>query len=569
MLILDKPRDFDGSTIRIPLYHRSHLSLFPTATVWLCLLPGRQAGELLPEITISPMDFAAWSDLWRITITMTDRVGLVNDFFQMLADNGINVVAAESSSMETQRMHSIEAVVDAQGYQASQDKTHAVRSSDAEIEDLADLRRFILARALPEIALTPAGKPRLQIRRLRHLFEAKQSFEQAERDARLNYAFVPIVERVDVRRITEQRGKREITTSVVIDLPEDVCLRLSPALETGNKPAKYLSVSNTEDRFLRAYFIKQSDSIIDPTLRHEDKVGALAAITGAMRRSGFNILTALSRQYDRGKQAHSEFVLKPPPELRTLSQAEIKAKLRTALSTSKLINDYKISIGYPRSYSESALTELITEPIQLYEQPETLANTDFLIRQKYLVLKERIEQRNVSGEDKLRYRIANDLWAETAANTITTEAETHGKRFLFVSYNFAATDIFERVEAAAKDHGFEVITAVKISAYKTTRDGVIRRMREQCTHFLGVWTEHGGIDVGNNFWWPSPWMGWEYGVANTIPLHSKLLISKRIKDDAWQRLAGESPHVIFSTVNFNDKLDEVLEGLSQLKGEAS
>jgi predicted amino acid-binding ACT domain protein len=573
MLILDKPRNFGGSTIRIPLYHRSHLSLFPTATVWLCLLPGRQAGELLPEITISPIELDAWSDLWRISITMKDRVGLVHDFFQMLADNHINIVAAESSSMETQRMHSIEAVVDAKRYQgSSQDKTHAERSLDAEIDDLVDLRRFILARALPEIALSPSGKPRLKIRRVRHLFEAKQSLAQAEQDARLLNAFRPIVERVDVRRITEKIGEREVTRGVVIDLPVDVSLMLSDALGTVNesgKPAKYLSVSNTADRFLRVYFIKQSENIIDPTLRHEDKVGALAAITDAMARNGFNILTALSRQYKVGSPAHSEFVLKPPPNLRTSSEEEIRAKLKEALSTPRLINDYKIGVGYPKSYSESAPTEAITRPVSGDEQSNPPADTDSLIRQKYLVLKERVNQADVSGEDKLRYRIARDLWADTAADSVSHETETAIKRFLFVSYSFAARDVFDRVKEAAKDFGFEVITAAKLSAHKTTRVGVVRTMREQCTHFLGLWTEHGGIEVEKNLWWPSPWLGWEYGVANTTPLHSKLFISERIREDSWNRFAGEATHVIYSTVNFNEKLAEVLDGLSQLKGDAS
>lgn len=569
MLILDKPRNFNGSTIRIPLYHRSHLSLFPTATVWLCLLPGRQAGELLPEITISPIEHDAWSDLWRISITMKDRVGLVHDFFQMLADNSINIVAAESSSMETQRMHSMEVIVDAERYQGpSRDKNHVARSKDAEIDDLLDLRRFILARALHEVALLPSGEPRLKIRRVSHLFDAKRSFEQAERESRVGNAFRPIVERVDVKRLIAQgKGERD---RVIIELPVDVMQTLSKALDTmdgSNKTAKYLLVSNTSDRFLQVYFIKQADSIIDPTIRHEDKVGALAAITDAMARNGFNILTGLSRQYKWGTQAHSEFVLKPPPNLRTSSETEIKAKLVEALSTRRLVNDYKVRVGYPTDYSEPPATEAIKGPILIDDQPTVDGDTDFLIRQKYVVLSERRKQADVTAEDELRFRIANDLWAQTAVDTLSVEDKAPIKRFLFVSYSFDAKAVFEKVKEAAVAFGFEVVTGAKIGAFRTTRDGVIRTMKTQCTHFLGVWTQHGGVEVDREkgLWWPSPWLSWEYGVANSILQHSKLFIADNIRPDSWNRFAAETTHVIYSGLNFSEKLAEVLGDLSKLE----
>lgn len=564
MLILDKPRDFEGSTIRIPLYHRSHLSLFPTATVWLCLLPGRQAGELLPEITISPIDYDQWSDLWRISITMKDRVGLVHDFFQMLADNEINIVAAESSSMETQRMHSMEVVINAERYQGlSRDQTHAERTKDAEVDDLFDLRRFILARALHEIALKPSGEPRLRIRRVRHLFEAKRSYEEAVREARAGGAFNPIVERVDVRRIS---AEEQIHRGVIIDLPVDVIHSLSNALETreATDKAKYLLVSNTADRFLRVYFIKPSDNIIDPTLKHEDKVGALAAITDAMARNNFNILTGLSRQYKWGTQAHSEFVLKPPPNMRAASKNELRAKLKEALSTTRLVNDYKIQVGYPKDYSDAPSTEPITTILFRDEQQIPITNTDDLIRQKYLVLSERVERADASDEQRMRYRLAKDLWAEIAVDKTSAEGRGSAKRFLFVSYSFEAKSLFDRVKEAATSFGFEIITGERLGTFKTTRDGIIRIMKTQCTHFLGLWTPKGGIEVGKNEWWPSPWLGWEYGVANSIPLHSRLLIDETVRKDSWSKFAGETPHIMYSTADFNEKVSEVLTGLAEL-----
>lgn len=343
MLILDIPSDFDGVTIKIPLYHRGHLSLFPEAKVWLCLLPGVQGGQLLPEIVISPIDYESWGDLWRISITLHDRIGLVHDVFQILADQDLNIIAAESSSMERQRLHSIEMLVNANKY-GSDGGTE--ERSGGTVEELKDLRRAILARVLQEIAFLPSGEPRLKIRRVRHLFEAMHSFNEAKKEmAYLTPAFKPVVGHAEVRRI-EHHG-------VTITLPAELRRSLLTALGTTkktDKAGKYLLISNTSDRFLRVYFVKESDVIVAPTILHDDEVGALAVITGALQAEGFNILTSLSRLYKWGAQAHSEFVLQPPPDLKKATTKAIERRIREALSTRELVQRFKVAICYPKNY---------------------------------------------------------------------------------------------------------------------------------------------------------------------------------------------------------------------------
>src|SRR5437879_5055496 len=108
------------------------------------------------------------------------------------------------------------------------------------------------------------------------------------------------------------------------------------------------------------------------------------------------------------------------------------------------------------------------------------------------------------------------------------------------------------------------MTGEALGKYKILRDGIIRIMNDQCTHFLGLWSHEGGVEVEKNLWWPSPWLGWEYGVANSIPLHSRLFISELIRKDSWSKFAGETPHIMYSTVNFTERLREVLTDLSAL-----
>jgi hypothetical protein len=94
MLILDKPRPFSGDQLIVPLYHRGHLSLLKGTKIWLCLLPGSEP-QNAPEIIISPINYDAWSDLWRISVTTQERSGVVNKI--LLALQKLNVVAEEQA----------------------------------------------------------------------------------------------------------------------------------------------------------------------------------------------------------------------------------------------------------------------------------------------------------------------------------------------------------------------------------------------------------------------------------------------------------------------------------------
>lgn len=181
MLILDKPREFDGRDVKVPLYHRGHLSLFPGAKVWLCLLPGGRGGAVLPELVISPIHFDSWPDLWRIRIALVERPGLVHDVFEVLREHSVNILASESSSMEWQRLHSIEIIVDACRYSSVEgDGRHEDRST-GQIDELSGLRRAILSRVMGDICFDALERPRISIRRIRNLFEARRAFDAAQR----------------------------------------------------------------------------------------------------------------------------------------------------------------------------------------------------------------------------------------------------------------------------------------------------------------------------------------------------------------------------------------------------
>lgn len=136
---------------------------------------------------------------------------------------------------------------------------------------------------------------------------------------------------------------------------------------------------------------------------------------------------------------------------------------------------------------------------------------------------------------------------------------------LFISCAYQNEKTFERVVKTAKGNRFNVITAKdSLPADRTNRAGIMMKMDESCTHFLGVWSEDGGTQVKEGEYFPSPWLYWELGVANALGLHCHLLISDKIMKEAWARLVPDSPHTFYSTGNFESQLKSALKKLQAL-----
>lgn len=77
----------------------------------------------------------------------------------------------------------------------------------------------------------------------------------------------------------------------------------------------------------------------------------MAAITSSIEKAGFNIITSLSRLYEHGTEAQSEFVLQPVREPRKgATETALKKQLEECLATPDLVETYGIRIGYPRGY---------------------------------------------------------------------------------------------------------------------------------------------------------------------------------------------------------------------------
>jgi predicted amino acid-binding ACT domain protein len=564
MNILDKPALFDGCNIFLPLYHRGHLSLFPGAKVWLCLIPGNNTSNQPTELIISPIQHDAWSDLWRISLTLKERVGLVHDVFRILSANSFNIVTAESATKDGMKLHSIEIVANAREYTNQFDQTSEERSR-GQGDELEGLRLELLARLIDDIALLPNGDPRLRIRRVRGLLNARRSYNEAVANYVNAEAARPIVKTSKVIKL-EKDNKRKVVINLPKDLQENLRLALGPAGANGTQNS-YLTISNTSERFIHVYFIKESDAIISPTIEHLDEIGALAKITATIQTAGFNILTTLSRLYEWETKARTEFVLQPPERFSgSADQKKISRHLEQALSSPELVLTYGLRVGYPTNYVTPFKTKKLRVAGKVGHLGRQLAGRapDFnkeqpplskIIGSKKRELNRRRDRRGASVDDLMRYHLLEQIEAEFQA-LADIQQEQRNRGTLFISYSFKEAELINHVIKVAKRLRFDVKVAKKLGKADTTREGILDIM-EDCTHFLGIWTEEGGTKVENGYY-PSPWLHWEWGVADALGLTWRLLISSKINEQAWSRIAGSTPHNIFTTATFEQELKDAL-----------
>ncbi len=564
MLVLDKPRPFRSATLTIPLYHRGQLSLLPGTKVWLCLLPGTGAPGRLPEIIISPIGFNAWSDLWRITATLHEKVGVVHQVLRVLHAWNINILAAESSSIERQEFHYLELLVDASKHVSILDGDSRTRSRNITAE-LPDLKRAILAECLMDIALWPSGEPRLKIRRVKGLYQALEAFQQAQTSHARKPRYGPSTDSV----VVGDNGQITLPKEMVSTLYNIYSRRNQPPVARDNG-LSYLFVSDSKDRYLRTYFLGPSDPVLSVNIEHEDRIGALARITHSLQQQGFNILTSLSRLHVHGRRAQYELVLQPPTQLGK-REDKIRSELERILSTKELISGYKLAVSYQLNYKSpigfqtlhidsdasapnSAARSTTEEAASRNDRRQPTGTVEEKLERVTSALAQTVgNQVGATPADALRYALARKLLDEER----TLQGRFTPRRVLFISCTSDDETRLSKVVEAAQDVGFEVVHGFRLGDARTVREGVISLI-EQSTCFLGLWTEDGGIGV-NDRYWPSPWLHWEVGVAEARGKRPRLLVSQKIHPSAWQKLYPEVPNTIFRPGEFSDRLGEVIE----------
>jgi hypothetical protein len=113
-------------TVRLPVYHRAAVGLFPGTRVFAVPRPSTN------EVILSPIDPASWGDLWRLEATVLDKPGTAKALVETLVANDVNVLVHEglSESIENgQTVHQVHEILDLAKYSDRLDGTSDQRNS--------------------------------------------------------------------------------------------------------------------------------------------------------------------------------------------------------------------------------------------------------------------------------------------------------------------------------------------------------------------------------------------------------------------------------------------------------
>jgi hypothetical protein len=583
MLILDRPRVFEGDSISIPLFHRGHLSLHPDTKVWVLYMPPYKNERRYPTLFISTVDTKSWEDLWRITATFKEAPGVVHRLLDLLATHSINIVSAESCTMDRYQKHSVEILIDAKEYKCAYRDHDMKYRRDQELETLNDLYKIILADMLKQIDFTPnSHKPNLHIRRVKRLFNTFQDFAKGRKKVSLKGTEIsrePEYGESIVRR--SEDFKR-----LVLPIDPKITERLQSGLGWNvkgieNENVQYLLVSDTKDHFLTVYFIPNSKRLINVEFVTIDRKGAFAGLTGAIKER-FNILTFFSRVDKYGELGRAEFILEPIDDT-IISKAASQKVLEELLLSKGGKDNYFIDFRYPlprfgddASWKKKHKWQLLTDPLaeevvgpiieRLHQQvilpdysrlvngiPESLVIADAklneLINESYPDKTQEPEEMSNASDVK---RVARQLLKEIP--------NSNNKSVIFISHSMPERTIREYLDPIAEKYGIKVLTARDFPVEaRTNLEAVVKCLKDQgCNGFLGIWTKVGGVVVSEDKYWPSPWLHFELGAACVLNLSWKLMIEKGVHGDAWQKIARDRRHSFFCIEQFIAQIEKSL-----------
>ncbi len=545
MIILDKPAPFDGENLFLNFYHRTPVSLINNTKIWLCFIP-KSEDIPYPELVISPVDFSAWDDLWRIIITLEDKIGIVNEILQTIKDNGINILSMETNSINSQKLHQLELIVDARRYSNTPfDKLYNDRKENLKINELRDLKRQFISRVIDNLHFVGV-KPRIKINRIYGLYDAHRTFTINQKKYPTHKFLSP---KWGVSFVKPHENEELYPSRIT--LPQVIRDTLHECLEINKTPSKiqYLPISDTKDRYMRVYFFREQDKIISFTLRHREIVGAVATITSCLSAADFNILTSHSRVDKFGEKAITDFIVEHPKKDK-LSLEDLMKNLEKVLCDKELVDVYQVEISYPTKYNSTPKWKKLKSSKvsrKLYEGKQTTESRLLLKHSEYDRNKNRL-----SDKQKQRFDLIKTLLREEELKEPTSEEHS-----VFISYPFGNDELFQQAQRIIRNAGFNPVSGADLSQGETIRSELNLRI-DTCDFFLGIWTKEKGIKISDKKWFPSPWLFWEWGVAEGKNKISRLIVNKDIDTDSFRRVASEQPYLVFN-YDIDDKLKKVVE----------
>lgn len=228
----------------LPWSVRAHLGLASGAGVTIVLTNPPPGRGRVPDILVTPLTPHRLRTTFSVEITVPEKEGAVRDVLALVSD-AANIVLSDTITLEGRDEHKVNLVIE---------PAYGAPEVDEFRQTLEEMFRSLGPHAQPTIAPTYTGAKHLEF----------------EEPRRIENAYLP------------WNGWREILAS---DYPKD---------EKLFDLSRVVVSSNPDQRLLRYIFPRQG--VVQLTAPHNNLPGALREITGAISKTGYNILSSrLSR----------------------------------------------------------------------------------------------------------------------------------------------------------------------------------------------------------------------------------------------------------------------------------
>ena len=254
-------------TVKIPIYHRTSVGLFPGTTVFAVPLPSTN------EIVLTSIDPARWGDLWRLEATVADQPGAAKTLVETLVKHNVNVLVHEGVSesvKEGKTVHHVFEILDLADYADDLDGTSEVRNSVG--KSMLKPNRLV-NRLVGHSADCLAQAHELNDWDLR--FERMEFFFR-NKDARVN----------------------AVELNLNVDNEVHVPVKLLRELVCGGdakEPLPLHIISDTEQKYVKLRVLSPDKYYVLFEIEHAEQVGAIDEFLGVFKSRKANIIDSYSR----------------------------------------------------------------------------------------------------------------------------------------------------------------------------------------------------------------------------------------------------------------------------------
>jgi predicted amino acid-binding ACT domain protein len=544
MLVTDALNPATDDELIIRPFHSGHLGLMPAKDD----LPGTEV-----QISInaaSPSETSAGcevlistyhqslGDMMQLTCTMIDEPGVVARLASAMTELDINIVTAQTSTINRADHHQINMILDWSGSNfAYRPRRRPYVSEQGVRQRLQNYRGILPIDETRYVTLffhilahcgslilweDVAGKhlPILNLRPFQHL----------------DRSLLQTTARVEP---TKEPWK------VKIRLPESTKFALQTQLGLECDPLSYMLVSETEDGVLRAFFPKPEriPRLFHVAFLHTDAPGAVAVISRVVADAGFNIVTSIVRKQSKSKNSWETLLEYVGEEKEMPPIGDNKARLEWTKDqivknlkpqyTARLFGcDAEIRLPrYPRKKSESGTAIRFNQFMLADRAPPERINLVELLDAEIA----RLAEEGVPDDDPQKRLL------QFSKDHLDGEG---GK--VFVSYPKSAAGHGRLIEAAMRQAGFRPIN-YQVQDGERIVGTVIESILE-CDFFIGIW--HHEYPINGGSFSISPWMTFEYGIASAAEKPSIIVHSEKVDENIWKRIDAGVSRPAYSDLHF-------------------